>query len=96
MLLAVTQVMGNKHTIRNAFPLSGEARLYRAHVKNTSNSMTMALASTFAITHSAVLLNGITGMRRQSTTRSRPGNETINDGSVNYPEHWQTSFDPSC
>ena len=34
---AITQVMGNKHTIRNAFPLLGEARLYRAHVKITSN-----------------------------------------------------------
>ena len=69
MLLAVTQVMGNKHTIRNAFPLSGEARLYRAHVKNTSNSKTIALAPTFAITHGAVLLDCITKMALKSTAR---------------------------
>ena len=49
-------------------PLSGEARLYRAHVKNTSDSMAVTLAPIFAITHGVVLLNSIA--RRRDSAQS--------------------------
>ena len=44
-------------------PLSGEARLYRAQVKNTSDSMAVTLAPIFTITHGVVLLNDIARIR---------------------------------
>ena len=77
-------------------PLSGEARLYRAHVKNTSHRMTMALGPAFHVNQNTALLNDIARIRQQRTMWSRPGSKNVNDASIRCPEHWQTPFDPSC